>query len=238
MLNALLVSFGVVFLAELGDKSQLLAMTFAAKFRWWIVLLAITASTALVHIASVGIGMALGATIPTDLITAVAGLSMVAFAFWTWRGDTLSDAESASADRVTRSVFLAVASAFFLAELGDKTMLATVSLSTNHHWLGVWIGSTVGMVAADALAIAIGAALGKRLPERVIATVATVAFFGFGAWLLIESWSGLGGAGRLVFGLAALAVTVIGLVVVRRTHRGRAPLADRAPAQPAPSKGS
>lgn len=228
MLNALLISFAVVFVAELGDKSQLMAMTFAARFKWWVVLLGITAATALTHIASVGIGYALGSAIPTQLITAVAGISMLVFAFWTWRGDTLSDDESASADRVTRSVFLAVASAFFLAELGDKTMLATITLTTQHNWFGVWVGSTLGMVAADGLAIAVGALLGARLPERAIAIGATVLFFAFGAWLLAEAWPELGGTGRLVTGLV-VAITVLGGgLIVRRAHRA-------ATAAPAPS---
>lgn len=219
MLNALLVSFAVVFVAELGDKSQLMAMTFAAKFKWWIVLAGITVSTAVVHIASVGIGYALGSSIPTQLITAIAGISMLVFAFWTWRGDALSDDESTTADRVTRSVFLAVTSAFFLAELGDKTMLATVTLTTQYNWFGVWLGSTVGMVAADALAIAVGAVLGSRLPERAVAIGATILFFGFGGWLLFEAWPELDGVARIVTG-AVVAVTVAaGLFVVRRAHR-------------------
>ncbi|CAM3951683.1 TMEM165/GDT1 family protein [Nocardiopsis tropica] len=226
MLNALLVSFAVVFVAELGDKSQLMAMTFAAKFKWWIVLAGITLSTAVVHIASVGIGYALGSSIPTQLITAIAGISMLVFAFWTWRGDALSDDESTTADRVTRSVFLAVTSAFFLAELGDKTMLATVTLTTQYNWFGVWLGSTVGMVAADALAIAVGAVLGSKLPERAVAIGATILFFAFGGWLLFEAWPELDGVARIVTG-AIVAVTVLGgLFVVRRAHRSR--LADPA----------
>ncbi|NMD57107.1 MULTISPECIES: TMEM165/GDT1 family protein [Tsukamurella] len=222
MLNALLISFAVVFVAELGDKSQLMAMTFAARFKWWVVLLGITAATALTHIASVGIGFALGSAIPSQLITAVAGISMLVFAFWTWRGDTLSDDESGTADRVTRSVFLAVASAFFLAELGDKTMLATITLTTQHNWFGVWIGSTLGMVAADALAIAVGALLGSRLPERAIAIGATVLFFGFGAWLLAEAWPELDGTSRIVTGLVVAVTMVGGGLIVRRAHRAAA----------------
>ncbi|GAB3134028.1 TMEM165/GDT1 family protein [Tsukamurella serpentis] len=219
MLNALLVSFAVVFVAELGDKSQLMAMTFAARFKWWIVLAGITVSTALVHIASVGIGFALGSAIPTELITAIAGISMLVFGFWTWRGDTLSEDESTTADRVTRSVFLAVTSAFFLAELGDKTMLATITLTTQHDWFGVWVGSTAGMVAADALAIVVGALLGSRLPERAVAIGATVLFFGFGAWLLADAWAELDALGRAVAGIAVALTVSAGLIVVRRAHR-------------------
>lgn len=228
MLSAVLISFAVVFVAELGDKSQLMAMTFAARFKWWVVLAGITTATALTHIASVGIGYALGSAIPTHLITAVAGVSMLVFAFWTWRGDTLSDDESATADRVTRSVFLAVTSAFFLSELGDKTMLATITLTTQHDWFGVWIGSTAGMVAADALAIAIGALLGSKLPERAIAIGATVLFFGFGGWLLAEAWPELSALSRTVTGLAVAVTVAGGLVAVRRAHRAVAASAPQA----------
>ena len=76
--------------------------------------------------------------------------------------------------------------AFFLAELGDKTMLATITLATTHGWFGTWLGSTLGMVAADALAILLGAYLGTRLPERTIRIGATVAFVVFGLVLLVE----------------------------------------------------
>ena len=81
---------------------------------------------------------------------------------------------------------LAVGTAFFLAELGDKTMLATITLATQHGWFGTWVGSTVGMVAADALAIGIGAVLGRQLPEKVIKYGAAALFALFGAVLIID----------------------------------------------------
>ena len=81
---------------------------------------------------------------------------------------------------------MAASVAFFLAELGDKTMLATITLATTHGWFGTWLGSTVGMVTADALAIGVGSLLGARLPERVIRIGATAAFVVFGLLLLAE----------------------------------------------------
>ncbi|MEZ5093494.1 TMEM165/GDT1 family protein [Nocardioides sp.] len=77
-------------------------------------------------------------------------------------------------------------SAFCLAELGDKTMLATITLAVREDWFGTWVGSTIGMVAADALAIWVGYALGKRLPERVIKYAAAAAFFVFAALLVLD----------------------------------------------------
>src|SRR4029077_567474 len=84
----------------------------------------------------------------------------------------------------SRSAFWAVAVTFFLAELGDKTMLATVTLATSHGWFGTWLGSTVGMVLADALAIGVGVWLGKALPERAVKIGAATLFFIFGAVLI------------------------------------------------------
>lgn len=191
VLVSTLVSFGVIFVAELGDKSQLMALTFATRFRVGPVLLGITIATALVHLVSVGIGYGLGATLPTGWISLVAAIAFLAFGLWTLRGDTLTDEERQKADRAVKSVVIAVGSAFFLAELGDKTMLATITLATDHGWLGTWIGSTLGMVAADALAIVVGRALGKRLPERTIAYGAATLFFAFGIALAIEAIAAL-----------------------------------------------
>ena len=186
-LAATALSFAVIFVAELGDKSQLMALTFATRFKPWPVLIAITAATALVHLASVGIGYGLGAALPTDWISLVAGIAFLIFGAWTLRGDALSDAEKGKVEMATGSAILAVGSAFFLAELGDKTMLATITLATQHGWLGTWVGSTIGMVAADALAILIGRLLGRHLPEKVIKYGAAALFAIFGIWLIVEA---------------------------------------------------
>ncbi|MEV1285596.1 TMEM165/GDT1 family protein [Micromonospora sp. NPDC049679] len=192
-LAALVISFGVIFVAELGDKSQLMAMTFATRFKPWPVLIGITIATAVVHLVSVGIGYGLGAALPTGWISLAGGLAFLAFGAWTLRGDTLTDEEKAKAERTTGSAIFAVSVAFFLAELGDKTMLATITLATNHGWFGTWLGSTIGMVAADALAILVGRMLGKRLPEKAIKYGAAALFVIFGVWLLVEAIAELTG---------------------------------------------
>ena len=186
-LSALALSFAVIFVAELGDKSQLMALTFATRFRPWPVLAGITVATAVVHAVSVGVGYGLGATLPTGWISLIAGLSFLAFGAWTLRGDSLTEDEKSKAERTTRSAIVAVGVSFFLAELGDKTMLATITLATQHGWLGTWIGSTLGMVVADALAILLGRWLGRRLPEKIIAYAAAALFAIFGIWLLVEA---------------------------------------------------
>ena len=186
-LYATALSFAVIFVAELGDKSQLMALTFATRFKPWPVLIAITVATALVHLASVGIGYGLGATFPTDWIALIAGVAFLVFGAWTLRGDKLTKEEKSKAEMATGSVLIAVGTAFFLAELGDKTMLATITLATQHGWLGTWVGSTLGMVVADALAIWIGRILGRHLPEKVIKYGAAALFAVFGIWLIVEA---------------------------------------------------
>ena len=184
---ATVLSFAVIFVAELGDKSQLMALTFATRFKTVPVLIGITVATAVVHAVSVGIGYGLGATLPTGWISLVAAVAFLAFGAWTLRGDKLTEDEKAKAERTTGSAILAVGGAFFLAELGDKTMLATITLATQHGWLGTWLGSTLGMVAADALAIVVGRLLGRHLPEKAIKYGAAALFAIFGIWLLVEA---------------------------------------------------
>ncbi|GLZ76314.1 UPF0016 family membrane protein [Actinorhabdospora filicis] len=186
-ITALGISFAVIFVAELGDKSQLMALTFATRFRPLPVLIGITVATAIVHAVSVAVGYGLGATLPTGWISLAAAVAFLGFGAWTLRGDKLTDEEKEKANKTTKSAIWAVGIAFFLAELGDKTMLATITLATQHGWFGTWLGSTVGMVAADALAIVVGRALGKRLPEKVIKYGAAALFVIFGIWLGIDA---------------------------------------------------
>jgi putative Ca2+/H+ antiporter (TMEM165/GDT1 family) len=189
-MEALLLSFGVVFVAELGDKSQLMALAFAARYRAIDVLIGITAAGAIVFALSVLIGRLVAVSLPTNAINIVAGLAFLGFAAWTIRGASLDSDEEAGEHRSARSPIITVGIAFFLAELGDKTMLATVTLATTEDWLGTWIGSTFGMVAADAMAIVVGQHLGTRLPERAIKIGAALLFVVFGVLLLIEGIRG------------------------------------------------
>ena len=185
---AFLLSTAVIFVAELGDKSQLMAMTFATRYRARDVLLAITAATAIVHLFSVAIGAAVGAAFADyqGAISVVAGIAFLVFAAWTLRGDELTEDEADKARRSSGRALFAVGGAFFLAELGDKTMLATITLATQEGWFGTWVGSTLGMVVADALAIGVGALLGRKLPERTIKYGAAALFALFGLLLIAE----------------------------------------------------
>ncbi len=185
-MHAFLLSFGVIFLAELGDKSQLMAMAFATRYRALTVLAAVSIATLLVHAGSVVLGATFALALPTAAIQVVAGLAFLAFAAWTLRGDELGEDDEGRARRTGHWALLTIGTAFFLAELGDKTMLATITLATTEEPWGTWLGSTAGMVAADALAIAVGAVLGTRLPERAVKLFAAGAFVLFGVLLIAE----------------------------------------------------
>ncbi len=188
MLTAFLLSLGVIFVAELGDKSQLMALAFATRYRAVPVLVGITIATALVHAVSVFVGAVLGAALPTTAINVVAAISFVGFGVWTLHGDRLTEEDEARAAQPARHVVFTVGTVFFLAELGDKTMLATITLATREGVFGTWLGSTVGMVIADGLAIVVGRMLGARLPERAIRIGAATLFFVFAIVLLVETF--------------------------------------------------
>ena len=186
MLSAFLLSFGVIFVAELGDKSQLMAMAFAARYKALPVLIGISIATAVTHAMSVALGAIVGARLPTDAIAIIAGIAFLVFAVWTLRGDELTEEESHAAQKNTRNAVVAASVAFFLAELGDKTMLATITLATKEGVVGTWLGSTLGMVSADALAILVGYHLGSRLPEKTIRYGASILFVVFGILLILQ----------------------------------------------------
>ena len=183
-MNGFWVSLALVFLAELGDKTQLVALMLATRYKASIVLAGVFVATLFVHALSVLLGEIAGTLLPYGWVLVVSGLAFLAFAAWTWRGDKLEE-EDCGARRLT-SPFMIVAVTFFLAELGDKTMLSTVTLASQYAPVGVWLGSTMGMVLSDALAIWVGQALGKRLPERAVKLGAAAIFLAFGIFSLVQ----------------------------------------------------
>jgi putative Ca2+/H+ antiporter (TMEM165/GDT1 family) len=181
------VAFGLIFVAELGDKSQLVALWFSTRYRPLLVLAGVTTATLVVHLASVAIGVTVEELLPERVFLTVVALSFFVFAAWGIRGDTL-DEEAAEKRLPFFGAFGLVTVSFFLSELGDKTQLATISLAGNRNPVAVWLGSTFGMVAADALAIVVGRVLGTRLPARAIGYVAAALFVAFGLLTLWEAW--------------------------------------------------
>jgi len=185
VIEALLASFGLVFLAELGDKSMVLAIAFAARYRPWPVLggIAIAAFTMLG--LSTLLGAALGAALPERAVAIGGGLLFLAFGVWTLV-DRDDDEEDEDAGLRSSSVLLGVTLAFLIAEFGDKTMLATLTLAGTQPPVPTWIGASLGMTAASGIAIAVATLVGRQLNERVLRLVAAGAFLLFGVLLLVE----------------------------------------------------
>ena len=182
-MNAMLASTGLVVLAEMGDKTQLLAMALACRFRWQVVMLGVLAATLCNHFLAVVAGTYLTKIIPIYYVQVAASASFILFGFWTLRGDTLEGEDK----RFNYSPFWTVAVAFFLAEMGDKTQLATVALAAEYKSIiAVWLGTTMGMLIADAIGIGVGIVLGKKIPERLIKWVAALIFLFFGLSGLYE----------------------------------------------------
>jgi putative Ca2+/H+ antiporter (TMEM165/GDT1 family) len=202
---AFIASLLFVTLAEMGDKTQLLAMAFATRFPAQTVLSAVFVATLLNHALAVAAGRLLTNVIPLDVISLTAALSFILFGLWTIRGDTL---EGEDRQRSSFGPFLTVAIAFFLAELGDKTQLATISLAVKYSDdpIAVLLGTTAGMVVADSIGIVIGIVLGKRLPDTLIRLVSAGVFIFFG-------FAGASGVLTTMLPLAVSAVVLFGLVV-------------------------
>jgi putative Ca2+/H+ antiporter (TMEM165/GDT1 family) len=201
-MGSLFAALGLVFVAELGDKTQLVAMGFGARHRLAPVLLGITLAYAACNLLAVVVGGVLGAALPTRAIGLVGGLLFLGFAAWTLRGvawgrggagDEDADAEaeeiveSAERGAASRGVVISVALAMFVAELGDKTQIATATLASQGNPVLVWIGATLGIILSGALGVVVGRFFGARLPERVTQIGSAVLFAVFGVGLLVTN---------------------------------------------------
>lgn len=204
------VALVLIMVGELADKSQLLALLLATRYKAWQVIVGIFIATFVVHFFTTLAGQFLGSAIPPGAIPWITGVLFVGFGIWTLRGDTVEDSEADKGGRF--GPVIATAIAFFFAELGDKTQIMTLAIAvdpgsalvtylrsagpTVQGWLAVlgspenvgpmarfWavtLGSTVGMVLADAIAIGIGRLLGRQLPELLMRRVSGVIFIVFG----------------------------------------------------------
>ena len=191
-MGSLFAALGLVFVAELGDKTQLVALGFGARHRLAPVLVGVAAAYAACNLLSVVIGGLLGTTLPTRGIGLVGGALFLGFAAWTlWRGDEddepEGDTEGAGASDTAVSIAASVALAMFVAEMGDKTMLATATLAAQGHPVLVWIGATAGIIASGTLGVLLGRAFGARLPARVTRLGSAALFAGFGVVLVVTN---------------------------------------------------
>jgi putative Ca2+/H+ antiporter (TMEM165/GDT1 family) len=216
-MEAFIASFLFVVLAEMGDKTQLLAMAFATRYPAYKVLIAVFIATVLNHALAVAVGHFLTVIIPLEIISLIASISFIVFGLWTLRGDSLAG----EADRKSRfGPIVTVAIAFFLAEMGDKTQLATISLAVEYRDMAyVLMGTTLGMVVADAIGIGVGVVMQKHIPEKIIKWIAAAVFavFGFiGIYQVLSSQVGLLYTLLILLGLALLTVLAAYLIVKRK----------------------
>lgn len=205
-MTAFLASLGFVVLAEMGDKTQLLAMAFATRYKASTVMWGVFAATVLNHFLAVLAGKTLTNLVPLHYVQIAAAASFILFGLWTIRGDELEGEDK----RYHFSPFWTVAVAFFFAEMGDKTQLATVALAAKYQSvLPVLAGTTAGMLIADAIGIGIGIVMGKKIPERAVKWGAALIFIGFGFWGLHEYLpEDILTVPLIVAGLAAVALAV------------------------------
>ncbi len=185
MTRELLGAFLLVFAAEMGDKTQILAMMFATKYRAVSVLTGIFIGALLNHGLAVLLGCRLGCIIPIPVLTTIAGLAFIYFAFSSLKRE---ESENGKVRRY-KSAVITVASAFFIGELGDKTQLAAITLSMSAAYpLLILIGTVSAMVITGMMGIWIGNKVGKRIPEVFIKTISAILFFIFGSTRLIMTF--------------------------------------------------
>lgn len=184
-MDAFLISTGIVALAEIGDKTQLLTLVLAARYRKpWPVIGGIFAATLLNHAIAGAVGAWLAAVIGPDWMRWILGVSFFAMAVWLLIPDRLDD--SAEGGRRYGGVFLSTFVLFFIVEMGDKTQIATVALAARFDSLvAVVVGTTVGMMLANAPVALFGDALAKRLPIRIVHAVVAGVFAVLGVGVLI-----------------------------------------------------
>ncbi|WP_242333839.1 MULTISPECIES: TMEM165/GDT1 family protein [unclassified Anaeromyxobacter] len=188
-MEAIVSSFFLVAISEMGDKTQLLAFSLATKYRRpWVVMGGILAATLLNHALASTVGTWASAHVPPRVMAGILAATFIAFGLWTLKPDTLE--ENARPDRF--GPFLTTTFLFFLAEMGDKTQLATVALAARFgSVLLVTTGTTLGMLASDGLAVFLGERLAERAPMRWIRIGAAGLFFAFGA---ASAWTATQGA--------------------------------------------
>jgi putative Ca2+/H+ antiporter (TMEM165/GDT1 family) len=191
-MEALFVSTGVVALAEIGDKTQLLAFILAARFKKPLpIILGILVATLVNHGLAGALGAWITATVSPEILRWVLGLSFIGMAVWTLIPDKIEEGETQVAQKF--GVFGATLVTFFLAEMGDKTQIATVALAAHYGApLMVIVGTTLGMLLADVPAVFIGDKLATRIPMKLVHIIAAAIFAVLGGATLLGAGAGFG----------------------------------------------
>lgn len=184
-MTAVIKALLLVVVAEMGDKTQLLAMAMASKYKAKQVLAGVFIATVLNHALAVAAGNILGSVIPMNTVKIVAGVSFLLFGLWTLRGDKIDEEDK---KKTKFGPIVTVAIAFFIAEMGDKTQLMTIAISADSTKpLLILTGTTMGMMVADSIGIIGGAWMCKHIPESYIKWVAGIIFIFFGTLTLFQA---------------------------------------------------
>jgi len=185
-MEALFISTGVVALAEIGDKTQLLAFILAARFKRPLPIVAgILVATLVNHGLAGALGTWITSVVSPEILRCVLGLSFIGMAVWTLIPDKIEDEETRAAQRL--GVFGATLITFFLAEMGDKTQLATVALAAHYGApLLVVIGTTLGMLIADVPAVLVGNRFAAKIPLKIVHSIAAAIFAAMGVLALLK----------------------------------------------------
>jgi putative Ca2+/H+ antiporter (TMEM165/GDT1 family) len=186
---ALLAAFGVVFVAELGDKTQLLALTFGARYPLRVVVAGLALGYAMAGAIAAVVGGLLGAALPERALALAGGVVFIVFAILGWRDARTTPEDEAQRARVVlvRSAVLSIGFTIAIAEFGDKTQLATATLAARGHPFATWIGATAGEVAAGTIGAVAGSALGTRISERTLRIASAVLFAAFGVAMIVSA---------------------------------------------------
>jgi putative Ca2+/H+ antiporter (TMEM165/GDT1 family) len=190
-MTAFLTAFVLVTIAEMADKTQLLTLSLACRYPARRVLVGVGLAIAGLNLLAVVIGAIAGRFIPVTTVKIGAGVLFLGFGLWSLLAKEKPQPEEECEVKSGRYVVLAVTGAFLLAEIGDKTQLATLSLGARFDrsiWesVGVWLGATIGMVLANVLAVVIGNLAGRRIPAKLMKRISGVLFIGFGIWTLVD----------------------------------------------------
>ena len=180
MFDALLVSTGTVALAEIGDKTQLLALLLAARFRRpWPIVAGILIATLLNHALAGWVGTLVAGWLTPEVLRWIVAASFIAIALWTLKPDKLDEDEKLPA----HGAFIATTIAFFIAEIGDKTQVATILLAAKYSPLWqVVAGTTVGMLLANVPVVLLGSRFASKLPLKAARITAALVFLALGLW--------------------------------------------------------
>lgn len=191
-MESILVSTGVVALAEIGDKTQLLAFILAARFKKPLpIILGILVATVINHGLAGALGAWITSTISPEVLRWVLGASFIGMAIWTMIPDKIEEEETQIAQRF--GIFGATFITFFLAEMGDKTQIATVAMAAHYtEPLMVVIGTTLGMLIADVPAVFAGDKLANKIPMKLVHSIAAAVFALLGVLTLLGAGSQLG----------------------------------------------